>query len=278
MWFWDPILLQVLFITFLTLEQTAGSLVRRARSDGPGRPQVGPPNGAPQCDLKYGTPTQNDCDFAVDWISGIAAGNEENMELDEIAWDAYHRVYHAIVEFLNPQAERENRQRPAIRTPLFWRSGNCVISVTVLQGLGHGQLDVAAWSDIVSSGGEIGETCIDVPNNGRGGMQVIGEHNNLMVEVYEADSEHGDEQTVTYGEVYNHRDEPTEPTQPQYIDDSDEDMDEEDTVCFAGESAGWCVNASKCCSGYKFALQKLENVYQLLGIDAVSATSIGTCS
>ncbi len=119
----NGVLLQAYLITFLALDQAFGSLIRRSRFDGPGRPPVGPPDGAPQCNLKYGTPTRNDCDFATDWISGVPEYNEQSMELDQAAWDAYHHVYYTIVEFLNPQAERQNRQRPAIRTPKLWRSG-----------------------------------------------------------------------------------------------------------------------------------------------------------
>lgn len=149
---------------------------------------------------------------------------------------------------------------------------------------------------------EILETCIDEPRLNRGGAQaigtnvrtsteglktiaqclmsdVIGEHNSLAIEVFAADSEHGEEIEVALGhEIPSFIGAPRGPMQQDYIDDSDEDEDMQ--VCFAGESAGWCLNASKCCSGYKFVLRKLENVYQLLGIDVVSAISstIGTCS
>ncbi|KAI9763393.1 MAG: hypothetical protein M1835_007822 [Candelina submexicana] len=277
MWCSNAVVLKVLLITFLASGYGAGSLVRRARSDGQGRPPVGPPTPAPQCDLRYGTPTRNDCDYAVDWINGMPAGDEDNMEIDQNAWDAYHRVYYAIVEFLNPQAERENRQRPAIRTPKFWRSGNCVVSVTVLQGLGNRQSDEAAWHDISTSSYEILEDCVD--QHQRGGLQILGEHNNLAVEVYTADSEHGEEIAADLGhEIPAYSDEPTEPARPDYISDTEDEEADQDTVCFAGESAGWCLNASKCCSGHKFVLRKLVNAYQLLGMTASSAISIGTCS
>ncbi len=87
---------------------------------------------------------------------------------------------------------------------------------------------------------------------------------------------------VTLGhDIPSFTDEPTAPVRPDYIDDTNEDEDDEDTVCITNsESVGWCLDASKCCSGYRFVLQKLQNVYQLLGIDAISAAtaSIGTCS
>ncbi len=114
----------------------------------------------------------------------------------------------------------------------------------------------------------------------------IGENNNLRVALFAADSEYGENVAINLGhhipsfEGQGLFGRPRAPTQLQFVDESDdEDESGDESVCFAGPSAGWSLDASKCCSGHEFVLAKFENVYQLFGmINAISASLVGSCS
>ncbi len=121
--FLGVVFIPISLITFLGLSRAKASLIPRARFNGEGRPAVGPPNGPVLCDDIYGNPEPDHCHYATEWIEGVA--NEEDPTREQEAWDAVHRVLNTIVEFLNPAAERRDRQprRPAVRTPRYWRYG-----------------------------------------------------------------------------------------------------------------------------------------------------------
>ncbi|KAI9701561.1 MAG: hypothetical protein M1836_001617 [Candelina mexicana] len=268
----------ICLITFPGLIQ-ACSLLRRARYDGFGRPAIGPPNGPARCNEAYGAPKHDDCFYATEWITGVHIAADGDVDAVQRVADTF---LNTIVEFRSPVADRQDRQpqRPAVRTPKYWRYGECVVSVTVLEGARCQPSDDAAWRDISESSNWIQETCVGAL--GLGGKRLIGEHNNLAVEVFTPNSPHGEAVEVDLGhEIAAFLDRAIGPAQPNYIDDSeDEDEDDEDTFRFGGESAGWTLSYKSCSAGTKFVLRKLGNLPVLLGVDALSAISsaIGTCS
>lgn len=109
-----------------------------------------------------------------------------------------------------------------------------------------------------------------------------GEHNDIAVRVFAADSQYGETVEVNLGhEIPTFPEVVQGPIQPEYIDDSDDDDDgDEDILCFGGEAAGWSLDPRSCCSDTKFVLRKIQNLPVLLGLEALLAVSsaIGTCS